>query len=165
MDWQERLITLYLWVCKQYEDALQWVCERQSFHVRLRISDEEVITVYLFGLIQQRRMVRQIHSYAKDHLSAWFPSLPSYTGFVQRINGLTPALSLALEHLAELLPNWEHHTGLLDSMPIILAQGSRRFQAKVAPGRRRLLPQQEALLLWPQTALPGPSQSGRIADT
>ena len=133
MDWQERLITLYLWVCNQYEHSLQWVCERHSFHVQLHISDEEVLTVYLFGLLQQRRSVRQIHTYAKEHLTEWFPFLPSYAGFVQRLNGLVPALSLALERLAQQLPDWHHHTGLLDSMPIILAQGSRRFQAKVAP--------------------------------
>ncbi len=45
MDWQERLITLYLWVCNQYEYSLQWVCERHSFHVQLHISDEAVLTV------------------------------------------------------------------------------------------------------------------------
>jgi len=132
MDWQERLITLYLWVCNQYEHALQWGCERHSFHARQRISDEEVLTVYLFGLLQQPRPVRQIHTYAQGHLTDWFPFLPSYAGFIQRLNHLTVALSLLVERLAQAFPDWDHHTALLDSMPIVLAQGPRRFQAKVA---------------------------------
>lgn len=132
MDWQERLITLYLWVCKHYQQHLRWVCERHSFHVCLQFSDEEVLTVYLFGVIQQCPTVRRMHTYTRDHFSAWFPHLPSYAGFVQRLGRLAPALQVLLDRLANELPLPNHSTCLLDSMPIILAQGPRRFKAKVA---------------------------------
>ena len=152
MDWQERLITLYLWVCNQYEHSLQWVCERHSFHVQLHISDEAVLTVYLFGLLQQRRSVHQIHTYAQEHLTEWFPFLPSYADFVQRLNQWTgpgpfTGLGALGATVAGLVP--PHRIARFDAdhsgarFPAVSGQGRPRS------GRCRLLPQQEALLLRP----------------
>ena len=54
----------------------------------LSFSDEEVMTIYLFGIIDKIRSVKKIYGYAARHLRAWFPKLPSYVAFVQRLNRL-----------------------------------------------------------------------------
>lgn len=51
-----------------------------------RFSDEEVITIYLHGIMEGHRTLKSIHRYADHHLRAWFPKLPSYGAFDQRIN-------------------------------------------------------------------------------
>jgi hypothetical protein len=64
----------------------------------LSFSDEEVITLYLFGVIDKHRELKQTYEYADRHLRPWFPKLPSYAAFVQRLNKVAdvfaPLLSL-----------------------------------------------------------------------
>lgn len=57
MDWQEQLISLYLFTCKHYQQSLQYYCERMTNFADLSFSDEEVISLFgrvvlaLFALI------------------------------------------------------------------------------------------------------------------
>ena len=51
MDWQENLISLYLFVCKEYQHNLHKHVGRISNHSDLTFSDEEVITIYMFGIM------------------------------------------------------------------------------------------------------------------
>lgn len=53
MDWQAQLIKIYLYVCKHYEENLWIYCQRMSNHANLDFSDEEVITLYLFSVIDK----------------------------------------------------------------------------------------------------------------
>jgi hypothetical protein len=64
MGWQEQLITVYLYVCKHYTQNLWAYCQRMSNYVDLSFSDEEVITLYLFGIIDKNREIKQIYKYA-----------------------------------------------------------------------------------------------------
>jgi len=135
MDWETQVIQLYCDVCEQYQSHLWMYCERMSNNSTPEFTDEEVITIYLFGIIRKRHKISEIYEYVGDHLSDWFPKLPSYGGYVQRLNKLSSVFPAFLNAIA---PKWSGLSGgglvfLLDSMPIILAQGSRRFQAKVAP--------------------------------
>jgi hypothetical protein len=75
MDWQTQLISLYLFVCKHYHAKLHTYCGRFSNHADLRFSDEEVISIYLFGIIDGRSSVKEIFKYANRHLRSWFPEL------------------------------------------------------------------------------------------
>jgi len=86
MDWQGQLISLYLVVCKHYRENLSEYCERRSNYANLQFSDEEVITLYLYGIMEGFHTVKSIHHYARKHLSDWFPHLPGYVAFDQRIN-------------------------------------------------------------------------------
>ena len=65
--------------------------QRQSNNFRLQFSDEECITVYLWGISQRRFEQKMIYEYTKNHLSKWFPKLPSYQAFSDRLNQLAPA--------------------------------------------------------------------------
>lgn len=132
MDWQAKLITLYLSVCAHYRDELWAHNQRMAPYANLRFTDEEVIVIYLFGIIDKKREVKTIYEYANRHLRDWFPHLPGYHAYVQRLNQVADVFPALLEkYCVQSVP--EVPVGLVDSMPIILARHGRRFNAKVAP--------------------------------
>jgi len=100
----------------------------------MSFSDEEVMTLYLFGTMRGYSRVQDIHTYASRHLSQWFPSLPGYHAFIQRINKISHLFEGLVEDLLTLLPVKQHEDlpALIDSFPIILAHRGRRFKARVA---------------------------------
>jgi len=51
MDWQDQLISVYLRVCKAYEQKLCENMVRLSNYVPMTFTDAEVITIYLNGII------------------------------------------------------------------------------------------------------------------
>ncbi len=63
MFWQEQLITVYVSVCKYYEQNLWSYCQRMSNHADLCFSDKEVIALYLFGIMDKNREIKQIYKY------------------------------------------------------------------------------------------------------
>lgn len=131
MDWQTRLITLYLFVCEHYRQGLWIHGQRFTPYADLRFTDEEVITLYLAGILDKKREIRTIYDHACDYWRDWFPRLPGYGAYVRRLNRLAEVFPALLEKLCpeeELLTD----IGLVDSQPVILAQQSRRFNAKVA---------------------------------
>jgi hypothetical protein len=136
MDWQKQLIALYVFICKQYESNLHVYCQRFTHYAALDFTDEEVITIYLFGVLQGREQLKEIYLYVTHHLPDWFPRLPSYTAFVQRLNRVAGVFVPLIEALLADYPNRvsaDSNAILMDSMPIVLAQRGRRFKAKVAP--------------------------------
>jgi Transposase DDE domain len=143
LDWEELLISICYKVCDLYEKDLVWYAQRISNNAKALeggFLDVEAITLYIFGVIKNRRQAKEIHQYAKDHLGSWFPKLPSYQKFNERLNLLTPALN----RMAALMMDEVRHPGWLldfgperletvvDSMPIIMARGGRADSAKVA---------------------------------
>jgi Transposase DDE domain len=135
MEWSDTLISYYLYVCKAYETKLSFYMERFSRHSDLKFSDEEVMTIYLYGIMEKRRTIIDIYDFTKKHLSGWFPNLPSYGGFVQRLNKVSHLFELLFgQAQQELLAdnNNLEQVFLMDSMPIVLAKQGRRFHAKIA---------------------------------
>ncbi len=133
MNWQEQLITIYLYVCKHYQTDLWVYCQRMANHADLSFTDEEVITLYLFGIIDKNRELKQIYDYADRHLRGWFPRLPSYVAFVQRLNKVSDVFAPLLEIIQR--EQEAHQTGqawLIDSFPVALASQGHRFNARVA---------------------------------
>lgn len=134
MDWQEQLISLYLYVCNKYEQKLWTINQRFTNYADLSFSDEEVIAIYLFGIIDGHRTIKKIYEYTHRHLRQFFPKLPSYVAFVQRLNKVSDIFSHLLAELQLEQTSLISKTPLLiDSFPVILAQQGRRFKAKVAP--------------------------------
>jgi hypothetical protein len=95
------------------------------------------ITVYLFGVLKGHFKQKAMHSYVREHGAAWFPHLPSYQAFNQRLNLLHEVWPVLLGEL------WSELGGpaalavdgldqLLDSLPIMLAVRAHSYQAKVA---------------------------------
>ena len=134
--WQDQLIGLYCYVSDQYDAALWSYVERLSPNDAPDFSDAEVLTVYLFGLWQHLETLSAIHHYTQAHLAAWFPHLPGYRGFVQRLNRLEDLLAPLSGLLLRQLESGTQaggQTWLVDSEPIVLAQQPRSGAARVAP--------------------------------
>lgn len=133
--WQEQLIALYCLICHQYQQHLWIYAARQSNHRRLEFTDEEALTVYLFGLLRSPGAnLREVYTFTQDFLGEFFPRLPSYSAFDHRLGFLSGTLLALAEALLESLPRAPDRgtTYLLDSMPIVLAQGVRAGSAAVA---------------------------------
>ncbi len=130
---EQQLIALYLRVCRAYDTQPDLKYQRLS-NFRPRFTDEELVTVYLFGHMQGLHLQRPIYDYARHHWGAWFPALPSYQAFNRRLNQLAPAfehlITAALTaQVAELAGEADR---LIDSLPISLAKWPRCGAARVA---------------------------------
>jgi len=136
MDWQTRLIILYLYVYQLHKDELWVYCQRFGNNSAPKFTDVEVIVVFIFGVMQHRTEIKDIYRYADNHLRDWFPDIPSYEAYVQRLNRLSGVFSpLAEAILKDIpIPGFERKTRLIDSMPIIMASEKRSGSAKVAQG-------------------------------
>lgn len=123
-----KLVHIYLTICDRFEKDLKYTCERFSNNDKPDLTDEEIMTIYLFAIEEEQRFtVKQIHKFASDYLRLWFPNLGSYSAFSNRLN----RLSESFKHLAANLIS-EHYPqecysdqSLLDSMPIITCSGKR----------------------------------------
>lgn len=129
-----KLISLYMYICDVYKDSLQYTCQRFCNNSVPVFTDEEILTIYLFcGAYQRYFSIKEIHTFAKEYLLSWFPKLPSYQTFNQRLN----MLSEALRQLAEIMTNsfkpddCNPIISIVDSMPIVTCKGKNR-EGKVA---------------------------------
>jgi len=133
MNWQDQLVTIYLYVCKHYQNHLWAYSQRMSNYADLSFSDEEVIALYLFGVIDKNKEIKKTYDYADRHLRHWFPLLPSYTAYVQRLNKVADVFAPLLEMIQqEQASKHQNKVWLVDSFPIALAQQGHRFKARVA---------------------------------
>ena len=140
MDCRLTLIEIYLFICKR-SDRLEALAQRQSNNRSPAFTDAEVLTVYLFGLVQKRRSVRETYDYAADHFGEWFPlrdffDLPSYQSYNRRLNRMSAVFApLAESALSQIDCSCiqQEAVRIADSMPIMLAKEKRSSQAKVAP--------------------------------
>ena len=135
MNWQYRLIALYLYICKSYDEKLRHLLVRESNNSDLSFSDAEVMTIYIWGVMKKRSKISEIYEYANENLRDWFPNLPNYHAFVQRLNKISHLFEVLTACIFSEFPKELHRPELariIDSMPIILAQNGRRFKACVA---------------------------------
>lgn len=135
MDTHYTLVRIYLFICQRWHHRLWAVAQRQSNNSKPDFTDEEVLTIYLFGLIKKRRTIRDIYDYVTDHFLDWFPELPSYKGYNRRLNRLSAVFAPLVE---EALAKIDGHktqreaVRIADSMPIMMASEKRSSQASVA---------------------------------
>lgn len=133
MNWQDQLITIYLFVCKHFQSELWAYSQRMTNYADLRFTDEEVITLFLFGTIDKRWELKQIYTYADRHLRPWFPNLPGYVGFVQRVNRVADVFAPLIEAIQrESGDQLSRGAWATDSFPVALAKQGHRFNACVA---------------------------------
>jgi len=131
---EDKLIEIYFYICEKFEKDLKYCCQRYSNNNEPEFTDQETMTIYLYTVHQEQRFkCKQIHRFADDYLRSWFPKLPSYSAFNNRINRLSEAFThLVRPLLAEFIPkDCSSEVSLLDSMPIITCSGKRA--GKVAP--------------------------------
>lgn len=135
-----KLIALYYYICECYDKELWLYCQRHSKNnLAPDFSDQELLTIYLFAMIDEEKFqISSIHQYAMKYLHSWFPKLPSYQAFNRRLNELADVLwrIMCRQITGHLQANlWQQLSlpqAAVDSVPLILAQGRRSDQAKVA---------------------------------
>ena len=96
---ENKLIALYLLICRLYDTQPVLKQQRLSNNHRPLFTDEELLTIYLFGHMQGLTTQRRIYDYMRHHWRAWFPALPAYQSVNYRLNGLAPAFELLIEQL------------------------------------------------------------------
>lgn len=129
-----KLIRIYMYICDLHDSELKYYCQRHSNNNTPLFTDQEIITIYLFaGYCQKYFEIKDIHSFAKEYLSSWFPLLPSYQTFNIRLNRLSECFKVLSQRLIDsFIPDdCEFGMSLVDSMPIITCVGRNR-EAKVA---------------------------------
>ena len=137
MDWQSQLIDIYLTACDFFSQLSPYIFLKTSPHSSPKFSDPEVITVYVFGIIQKQRNKKAIHQHIKNYLLNWFPYLPEYEGFLSRINKLDLVLVEFINFLLkdkkfQIVKNNPEKITIVDSLPIVLAKGYRAHKCKTA---------------------------------
>jgi len=129
-----KLIQLYCHICQlcKYSIVANEM-QRVSNNYRPQFTDEEVITCYIWGVLNGKSSVKHIYNFIHDYWGDWFPLLPKYHAFNHRINQLCDVLPIILlvimPGLPCAIPTLEH---LLDSMPIIVAKSNRSGTARAA---------------------------------
>jgi hypothetical protein len=86
-------------ICRLSETKPVLTQQRLNNNHQPRFSDEELLTMYLFGHLQGMTTQRRIYHYIRNHWRAWFPALPSYQTVNCRLNELVPAFELLIEQL------------------------------------------------------------------
>ncbi len=140
----DKLILLYFYICECYNTELFLHHQRMSNNCQPKLTDQEVLTIFFYCLIvEKRKEIKDIYDFADNYLRTWFPDLGStYVSFLTRLNNMEavfpPLMHLLIER--EIIERGDHDMmffaqqifSVIDSMPIILAKGARRFTAKVA---------------------------------
>jgi Transposase DDE domain len=129
-----KLIAIYLYICKLHDDELKYLSQRYTNNDKPDFTDQEIMTLYLFTVQEEQRFsVSQVYAFADQYLRSWFPALPSYKAFNNRLNRLSEAFKAVAAHSFSTFipPECVTDISLLDSMPIITCSGKRN--AKVAP--------------------------------
>lgn len=129
------LVELYLLICRLYDTQPVLRQQRLSNNHEPLFSDEELLTIYLFGHMQGLTTQRRIYDYIRHHWREWFPALPAYQSVNCRLNELTPAFELLITellttHVSQIAGGDDR---LIDSVPVMLARGTRANRARVAP--------------------------------
>ena len=128
-----QLIELYCAVCHHYNSALVAQAQRCSNNFCPKFTDEECIATYIWGIYNQKFEVKACYEFIKDYYGDWFPDLPSYQAYNNRICFLADAFkALADILLTGLGLDPDHGDFANDSIPIVLAGGKRSGRAKTA---------------------------------
>ncbi len=131
---ENQLIQLYLLVCHIYDTQSETCFQRLSNNSKPVFTDQELITIYLFGHSQGRFEKKAIHQLVTDYWRPFFPHLPAHQTFVARLNLLEQSFQTIGGYLNQRLaqrrtPEIDH---LIDSLPVMLAKPGHADTAEVA---------------------------------
>lgn len=129
-----QLIQLYVLVCHIYDTQSETCFQRLSNNSKPLFTDQELATIYLFAHLQGVFEKKAMHKLIDNYWRHFFPHLPAYQTFVARLNLLEPTFQTIGGYLHKLLaersaPEIDH---LIDSLPVMLAQGGHAYAARVA---------------------------------
>jgi len=109
--------------------------QRLSNNFRPKFTDEEALTVYLWGISNGFYEQKAIYAFIRNYYFEWFPKLPSYQNFSRRLDYLAPCFMVLTEILlcrGGALYEKFISKQAIDSLPIMVAKQSRSSYAKTA---------------------------------
>jgi len=63
-----KLIKIYSIICDRFKKDLKYTCERFSNNDKQDLTDQEIMTIYLFAVQEEHRFnIKQIHKYTCDY--------------------------------------------------------------------------------------------------
>ena len=128
-----QFIELYCAVCHEYDTTLVLEAQRQSNNFCPKFTDEECMAIYIWGIANQKFTVSGCYDFIKDYYDGWFPDLPSYQAYNNRICYLADAFkALANILLGGLGLDISHADFIIDSIPVVVAGEKRSSKAKTA---------------------------------
>lgn len=130
---KNKLIEIYCTICQCNDNRFREELQRLSNNNCPQFTDEELITVYLWGKGQQLLTRKAIYNYTKTHLLDWFPKLPSYQAFCRRLNRIAGAFQVLADIWMKTLVSQNPGSCefAVDSVPIMVACRSNSTRAKV----------------------------------
>lgn len=134
VELETKLISIYLMVCEAWEQGVFVSAQRFSNNKKPAWTDQEIMTMYIFGVICGRETKKEIFDYLRVHWDEWFPEMKSYEAFNYRLNLLEDACVGLNEYIAAQFDRefGEEFRKLMDAMPIVIAKAKRSNKAKVA---------------------------------
>mgnify|MGYP006894296528 FL=1 len=94
--------------------------------------------------------MKEIHTFAKEYLSSWFPKRPSHQVFNTRLNMLSEAFKVLVETMIQSFrpEDCDSFISIADSMPVVTCKGKNEKEKL-----QRELPQKDIalpkhVLLW-----------------
>ena len=122
-----KLVKIYLTICQKYDNYLHYFCQRFSNNNKPVFTDQEVITIYLFCTgIEHKYKIKEMYNFIKDYWLDWFPKIPSYQAFNNRLNRLSEVFKhISIEQiLIGMSEQREMSINILDSCPIVTCKGN-----------------------------------------
>jgi hypothetical protein len=96
----------------------EWAPERPKVGITPRLSDAELVTLAvvqaLLGYTSEARFIR----YATTHLTAWFPYLPTTSGYNKRLRKATELIRHVIAALTRSCESFHDDVWLVDSTPV-----------------------------------------------
>lgn len=131
-----KLIELYCLICHIYDSQIILKHQRLSNNSKPEFTDCELITCYFFGMLENHRQQKAIYDYIAKHWRAWFPTLPTYQAFNNRLNNLQLDFQIIIEML--LTTKFKNRDSsfssdsLIDSFPVMLSTGKKANYCQTA---------------------------------
>ena len=112
MEWDAQLINIYLNVCQFFMQEVVKEKIRKTPNSKPHFTDEEVITIYIFGILCGYRNNKQIHQFIYAFLRQWFPYIPKYSTFNHRLNFISDEFVQFADQFIENFRSKIHHLNI-----------------------------------------------------
>lgn len=130
-----KLIELYCLICHLY-DTKSVLNQQRLSNFKPKFTDQELVTCYFFAMLEGRHNIQEIYDYISHHWADWFPDLPTYQAFNNRLNKLSASFAVIADSLLQAklqLPDENLSAdSLIDSFPVMMARGKKAKSCRTA---------------------------------
>ena len=111
----------------------EWTPQRPAVGIAPKLSDAELVTLAVIGVLLRFDSEARFLRYAHAHLGPWFPYLPTRLAYNKGLRGSGRLLQYVIGWLARDSPSWWDDLWLVDSTPVECGR-SRQTQQRSEVG-------------------------------